>query len=98
MSNKIEFDYSGTMKYIAELEELAGELEKEMIDNTETYLNDLRSNWQGENADGYYSKLTLFNENNRSYIKNIKRIIETVRENANALNRAENESVTIIKG
>ncbi len=95
---KIEFNYEDTMKYIAELEELAVQLEKEMINNTETSMSDLNSYWQGENADDYYSKLNLFKENNRSYIKNIRKIIEVVKENANDLHRAELKSMDIVRG
>lgn len=94
----IEFNYNETMKYIAELETLAAQLEKELINNTETSISTLHSYWQGENANRYCSKLNLFKENSRSYVKNIRKIIETIRENANDLHRAETESMNIIKG
>ena len=35
----IEFNYNETMKYIAELETLAAQLEKELINNTETSIS-----------------------------------------------------------
>lgn len=95
---KIEFNYDDTMKYIAELEGLAVQLEKELINNTEASMSELHSNWQGENANEYYSKLNLFKENSRAYVKNIRRIIEAVRENANDLHKAELESIDIVRG